>query len=696
MATPGKPIHSAKNPSTPPKTLATLLGQDSATDRLLSKHPRASAELLEQLSHSSDKATRARVTGNPNTSSETYLRLGAQFPEEFLANPILDLLLIENPTLLHGLPDTMLVQIMRKPVCPPDFLTWAAAHASAKVQLAVAMNAKAPPEALERLHRSVHAVVREALSSQLYLHADASNAEALFTQAMRDWLGALPVHEAYQAWKKGDIDLTQFSALNQEVQLLLADALPILQGESLEQLASICDEPVLRTLLRVTAAQNPATEAATLNGLFHCDWKVKKALAGNLSTPTETLEKLSEESHLSVRYAAAENPNTPTVALEKLAEDKDRLVRIAAAGNPNTPAAALEKLGQTDVGGAVAENPSTPAATLEKLGADVEEYVRRAVAKNRSTPISTLEKLALDEDDRVRSAVARNPDTPAWLLKQMTEYLDIDMVALVAANPNAPLALLEGWATHVWAALRAGVAANPSAPSALLEQLARDRDAAVRKAVAGNPRTTEPVLSKLGGDKNADVRQTLLLSRHTPVDLRRTLYPALAARLKVSQRIALAQDASVPPDLLKTLTQDPERVVYLSVWANPATPADARQALEDRLRSSDPGQNPGCHKLWAKATAELRAAVQTGDILYSMGKKAESNVLNARRSARLMGLCARSVSIPPERLARVSVSTDWLTRAAVARHPGTPPNLRKKLAQDVHPLVAALAKMAGA
>jgi hypothetical protein len=154
MATPAKPIQPAKDPDTPLETLATLLGQDSATDRLLAKHPRASADLLEKLSHSSDKATGAQVTANPNTPSQTYLRLGAQFPQEFLANPILDLLLIENPALFHELPDTMLVQIMRKPVCPPDFLTWAAAHASDKVQLAVAMNAKAPPEALERLHRS--------------------------------------------------------------------------------------------------------------------------------------------------------------------------------------------------------------------------------------------------------------------------------------------------------------------------------------------------------------------------------------------------------------------------------------------------------------------------------------------------------------------------------------------------------------
>ena len=58
-----------------------------------------------------------------------------------------------------------------------------------------------------------------------------------------------------------------------------------------------------------------------------------------------------------------------------------------------------------------------------------------------------------------------------------------------------------------------------------------------------------------------------------------------------------------------------------------------------------------------------------------------------------MALCAGPF-IEPARLVKVVVSTDWLVRAAVARNPGTPPNLIKKLSADTHPLVAALAKRA--
>lgn len=69
-------------PSTPTTTavsLTALLDEDDVTNRLLAKHPRASTELLEKLSHCSDKATRQNVTGNPNTPPETLVRLGQQF-----------------------------------------------------------------------------------------------------------------------------------------------------------------------------------------------------------------------------------------------------------------------------------------------------------------------------------------------------------------------------------------------------------------------------------------------------------------------------------------------------------------------------------------------------------------------------------------------------------------------------------------
>ena len=94
------PYSAARDPEASPEILLVILDKDHPTNRLLARHPRTSAELLEKLSHSGDKATRQAVASNPNATSQTCIRLGKQFPREPLANPSLDLLLMVNPDLL--------------------------------------------------------------------------------------------------------------------------------------------------------------------------------------------------------------------------------------------------------------------------------------------------------------------------------------------------------------------------------------------------------------------------------------------------------------------------------------------------------------------------------------------------------------------------------------------------------------------
>jgi predicted DNA-binding WGR domain protein len=80
-AKPNKPKNPAQDPEVTPESLLLLLDKDDTTNRLLARHPKASVDLLEKLSHSSDKATRRGVAANPNTLPETYVKLGQQFPK---------------------------------------------------------------------------------------------------------------------------------------------------------------------------------------------------------------------------------------------------------------------------------------------------------------------------------------------------------------------------------------------------------------------------------------------------------------------------------------------------------------------------------------------------------------------------------------------------------------------------------------
>ena len=59
-----------------------------------------SPERLRKLAISQDSFIRKYVAENPNTPTETLLNLSNEFPQQVLNNPVIPLLLIENPLLL--------------------------------------------------------------------------------------------------------------------------------------------------------------------------------------------------------------------------------------------------------------------------------------------------------------------------------------------------------------------------------------------------------------------------------------------------------------------------------------------------------------------------------------------------------------------------------------------------------------------
>jgi hypothetical protein len=70
----------AKDPESLSEQLDGLLGYGEAVDRLLARHSKASADLLEKLSHSGDRTTLKYVAVNPNATKELRLKMASQFP----------------------------------------------------------------------------------------------------------------------------------------------------------------------------------------------------------------------------------------------------------------------------------------------------------------------------------------------------------------------------------------------------------------------------------------------------------------------------------------------------------------------------------------------------------------------------------------------------------------------------------------
>ena len=64
----------------------------------------APPELLTELANHESKVVRKAVTSNPNTPTETLFKLGEYFPQEFLNNPVFELLILENSNFLNNIP----------------------------------------------------------------------------------------------------------------------------------------------------------------------------------------------------------------------------------------------------------------------------------------------------------------------------------------------------------------------------------------------------------------------------------------------------------------------------------------------------------------------------------------------------------------------------------------------------------------
>ena len=723
-AKPAKPKKSMQDPDATPESLMALLNKDDATNRLLARHSKASPELLEKLSHSSDKATRAFVTANPNIPTADYIRLGSQFPEEFLANPILDLLLFENPVLLYELPDNLLIQVLRRPSCPHDFLVWAAQHGSEKVQLAVAMNAKAPEESTVRLQKSSYRAVKDVVSSKQTLQVNIANTERLFQQAVKDWLGTLSFAEAEEAWKKKDIGLAQFPYLPTLVRLHLAGlsaeqlvTLNHAQSSLLDKLDALCvvgtpplisvngDLAVARVWRIVT--ENSNASAVELEVLAtHAKECIRNIVARHPNTPISALEVLANDGDWVIRMGVAENLKSTPELLDLLSVDKDCEVRQAVAKNINTPFTLLEVLAKDDesfVRESVAKNPNTPVKLLEVMACELAKRERgkwllRVAVENPRNSVSELEVIAgkyaeKESNSWLQRAVAENQSTPAALLQKLYNDNYFFVHRYLASNPRTPPAILqELLVKESNVSIRRDLASNPNTPISALEVLVKDKDPKVREYLSRNPSTSISILLMLAKDNDIHNRFSVATNPNTPLAFRDKLISQLSTHKSESVRWKVAGHPSTPIAVLGDLANDASMDVRLAIIANPATPLVLANELRHSLFFGDPKKDPWFKAALAKADAATQAAVQADEVLFYAGKDPNREVLSTRTTGKVMALCSGPY-VQPERIARVSVATDWLVRAAVARNAGTPPNLLKKLTADGHPLVAGLAKL---
>ena len=608
--------------------LSDCVGLFVEVDRAIARRQNTSSAILERLSHHSDKIVRQAVASHHNILSEDLMRLGKQFPDAFLSNPALDLILIENPGLLLNFDESLLVQIAKRDACPEVFLKWAIRQGSEQVLMAIAMNPSTPVELLQQLLVSEFKTVQEAVRfhKKLLDGMEVSDIQAHFKQAVIERLGALTLSEANQMWKRKEISLVHFCYLSVGARLSIASdkdlcSMAINPTTSAWVLADIAKEN--DEYVRLNLAEDPNAPSAFLRLLAKDkDYRIRSRVAENSNAPEALLKQLAKDKVSFVRGSVASNPNTPEDLLTLLSEDKDNGVRESVAENSNASENLLMLLSEDNnnwVRYNVTENPNTPIELLKLLAEDKVEDVRASVACNPNAPFELLSLLANDKSDMVRESVSHNPNTPIESLMILAEDFsdtNLDVLWNISSNPNIPRELAQKLLPVLSADLERNkdidfcIDSYLNAPIELQRQLLSTLTGYEAYKVpldfAKNPNTSEALLTYLSKDypsgvaRNPNAPETLLtlLSEHKDSEVRAAVAANSNCSLSILQVLSIDEDTYVRNNvvsnpkttkaMLEGFVKDKRPTVRSSIALNPKCPDELLiQLCHDKNLSID-------------------------------------------------------------------------------------------------------------
>ena len=137
----------------------TMDGNQQLTALEEAKAEITSGDRLRKLATSDDRAIRKAVTSNPNTPTDILWQLGAEFPDQLLANPVWDLLLLEHPNLFGDMPSETLESLLSR--ATGSFFELVSRDINDKVRRVVASNSNTPPAVLEKLATDENMWVRQ-------------------------------------------------------------------------------------------------------------------------------------------------------------------------------------------------------------------------------------------------------------------------------------------------------------------------------------------------------------------------------------------------------------------------------------------------------------------------------------------------------------------------------------------------------
>jgi hypothetical protein len=316
--------------------------------RLIANNPASPPQLLTSMARRRDKVILHHVTTNPNTPTEVLFKLARRFPEQFLKNPILSLLLLENPNFFHEMPLNTLESVR-------DYILDKCYCRDLQQSKACSSFVLVPDFILQQLIKYKNDLFRGSIAKH--------------PNTPLPFLEQLAVDSYYCS--------RYFVALNLNTPVYL-----------LEKLAE--DNS---TYVRYCVAKNPNLPSSLILKMANdSSLDVIEGIVYNPHAPTQTidilLEKLRQGRHGDATLARiAASYDVGAYVLETLAVCDIRKVRCYIGYNKRTPAKTLKQMAQVKnehwlVLREIAKNPATPIEVLQKMTQERRQSIREAAEEN--------------------------------------------------------------------------------------------------------------------------------------------------------------------------------------------------------------------------------------------------------------------------------------------------------------------------
>ena len=537
-----------------------------------------SPEILAKLAKSKDKEILRLVAGNPNTPVETLEKLGKEFPDAIVENPIFDLLLLENPESKF-----VLLSLARASTTSVKKLRELANYQDRNIIQAVARNSNTPGDFLDYLYKNNNN--RYYIPLKIFLehkNTEGSTIKDIVIQlgtSGKDYRNLILNHphtsedtieilKIYNGDKNISPSILHKLSGDENTKLLeliakcpntSTETLRLLSSkgsltirkrvakhpntskDNLHNLAKYASETNYSIRIIVAANENISHKTAVmladpLGSRDHRSWNIREKIASNNTVTKNVINNLMEDEHHRVRAAIASRKDISEEHAMMLAHDSSDLVIKNIANNPNVSNTVkkllnvlnknrksyyLKRLNNIDSNRKKVDcllAYTTGKQNFRQQARSYVHYVRQVLFNVKNPLVDSIREIIYDSEPSFILGLIHNINTPSEIIEELAENANYLIRKGVVEHSKVTVEILDKLKDDRNINVREKVAQNPKISPEIIEELAHDSVPLVRRAIAENLKTPAAILNKLKSDRSLSVRRAVAENTNTSIN----------------------------------------------------------------------------------------------------------------------------------------------------------------------------------